>query len=421
MEGEYQRLRVIVAAPSSRRAFTIGELSPPLAAAAFGRLQLEGAPLQRADQLLLETSVAGNDPGALLCLRCRVSQALDQKLRALHRQFGCRHQLDLVDMATTVLDDQGQPLPWQAAPCDPPRRDPFPLTVLRSFQPERSSLGTWSRVLLQSQPDLVRLLRWHGLLLIRDWALLAHASPARMERAWHLHGRSGLSIRRVLELHQHFCRQYAQISGTGSGHWQPDGLFLRHLDPATSPLDLRAALLAMAQAVRRERLNHPPQQPSGLEPGDGSSGAEWQGRLQRLDACLQRALRHQLPAMLGEGRSDADLRARIWLGFAEGLSQRAIAARCGPAGSLSQASVSRKLQLEAHAATIATTAAQDLRGEQGFEDLGQSAADSERIVAGLRTYLLDPVPDDGRSRLALWLLPLLHVLPLPQDLPLTTT
>jgi len=407
MDGEYQRLRTLVAAQGSQRAFRIGEIAPPQASEALQRLGLAGVAHQQADRSLWQVSTGQDDPGALLCLRCRVSQASYQKLQALHRQFGQRHQLDLIDMAATVLDDQGQPLPWQGAVEGSKRPEPFTMRVLRSFQPERASLATWSRVMLQSHPELVQLLRWHGLLMIRDWALLAHASPSRMERAWHLYGRSALPIARVRSLHRLFREQYAATAGTESGHWHPDVTFLRRLDPGTPPASLEASLLAMARALRLERLQTPPEVPWEEASQQGEEGRDWGGLRQQLNSCLQRALERQLPAMLGRGKADGALRVCLWRGFAEGLSQRALLARCAPGTKVHQSTVSRKLQLMAHATAIATTAAGELRGEQGFEELGSSLADTERIVAQLRTYLLEPRAAEGRPRLAEWLLPLL--------------
>lgn len=404
MEEAYLRLKALVAAPRSSRGFAIGEILPAAAREACARHRLSAAgPLQEADRLLLESLTETDDHGALLCLRCRVSQAVHQKLLALHRQFGQRHQLDLIDLAATVLDDQGQTLPWQPQSLS----EPFTITVLRRYKPARAGLGTWTRVMVQSHPELVQLLRHHGLLLIRDWALLAHASAARMQRAWQLHGRAALPLARVRSLHALFCQQYAAAAGTESGQWQPDAAFLRQLDPGTPAERLRTALLAMAQAVRLERLGTPP-------PLDGSEPAaadpperDWQPLQQQLERCLLEALRQQLPLMLGLGRSDQALRTSLWRGYAEGLSQRAMAERCAGPVPPNQSSVSRKLQLQAHLTVIATKATLALRQQKGFEELGRSPADSDRIVAELRSYLNEPQSIDGRSRLAHWLLPLL--------------
>jgi hypothetical protein len=413
MDAEYQRLRALVAAPRSSRAFRIGEISPPQAAEAFDRLALAGESALQIEGRLLESSRDLGDAGALLCLRCRVSQALHQKLRVLHRQFGQRHQLDLMDMAATVLDDQGQLLPWQP-PAEAKDAEPFTLAVVRGFQPSRGgNLATWSRVMLQSHPELVQLLRWHGLLLIRDWALLAHSSPTRMERAWHLHGRLALPIQRVRSLHQLFRQEYADAADTDSGHWQPDAIFLKKLDPGTPHATLMAALQAMAKALRHERLQTLPNLPAVEASAAEPEPREWLALQQRLNTCLHQALLRQLPAMLGAGKAEESLRRCLWQGFAEGLSQRTIAERCGLGGKGSQSTVSRKLQIQAHVSAIVTSAARELRGHRGFEELGHSTADSERIVAALARYLMEPLPPDARPRLAHWLQPLLP----PSDCP----
>ena len=377
MPEEYLRLKALVSAPRSSRGFAIGEILPSGAREAVDRHGLAGEPLPQTDRRLLENGTQG-DAGALLCLRCRVSQAVHQKLLALHRQFGRAHQLDLVDMAATVLDDQGAPLSWEPAE-GKPGAEPFTMSVLRGFRPARAGLATWSRVMVQSHPELVQLLRSHGLLLIRDWALLAHTSATRMQRAWQLHGREALPIQRVRSLHQLFCEHYTASAGTDSGQWQPEESFLQRIDPGTPPERLRSALLAMAQAVRRERLGTPPPLDWHEPEGPEADSRDWLPLQQRLNTCLQQALQEQLPLMLGRGRADQALRTALWRGYAEGLSQRAMAERCAGPEPPNQSTVSRKLQLQGHLSAIAIAATERLRSEKGFEDLGRTPAESDRI------------------------------------------
>jgi hypothetical protein len=116
MEVDYRILRALVPAAHSSRGFTIGSRRQSAAVLALDRLQLSSTPTTSSDRQLLDTSRRLNDPEALLCLRCHVSQAIEQKLLALMRRFGRSHQLDLIDMAATVLDDPGPPIvpsPWR--------------------------------------------------------------------------------------------------------------------------------------------------------------------------------------------------------------------------------------------------------------------------------------------------------------------
>ena len=415
----YHQFRTLVAAPRSARAIAIGSRPSPLAATALERRGLTGlAPSTPRDRYLFEAGGADDDRGALLCLRCRVSHAAVQRIEALYRQFGSSHQLDLIDMAATVLDDQGAPLPWPQADQPPAGHRPFALEVIESFRPELAGLGQWTRVRVQSHGALAQLLREHGLLLIRDWALLAHSSPTRMERAWRSHGQAALDLTSVRRLHQSFRRHYSQAMAdlvSRRRRWEPNIAFLERLDPAVAADVTRRRLQALASALRRERLDPltaPKQEylEAELAPGDGA-GADGHApppeRIGLLERTLRRALAQQLPAMLAATGAEAALRACLWRHYALGLRQREISEACG----CCQAKVSRRLQPSAHAGVIATTALTQLAGQEGFEAVGGCLKATETQVAALRDYLLGcPVATD-RPRLALWLAPLLAAIP----------
>jgi hypothetical protein len=255
---------------------------------------------------------------------------------------------------------------------------------------------------------LVRLLREHGLLLQRDWSLLAHASPGRMARAWEQHGSAALSLSRVATLHQRFRDHYRQARAERlAAAWEPGALFLSALDPPTAaPLTL-GRLQAMAAALRRDRLAALPMAgPEGLEAVAAAAPAEEPspGRVAVVEAALRRALARQLPAMLAADGPEVALRACLWRHYAKGDSQRRIGEACG----CCQPKVNRRLQCAAHASAIATTALGFLLGREGFEAVGRSLAATESQAAALRDYLLASPADGARPRLAHWLEPLLE-------------
>ena len=252
----YQQMRTVMAAPRLARSIAIGSRFCARAAAMLERLGLAGVtPSAAVDRQLLEARAGGqarelDEAGLLLCLRCRVSHAAEQKILALVRHFGQRHQLDRIDLAATVLDDGGDPLPWPSVGTSGAAHRPFSLEVIDSYRPELAGLGHWTRLRVQSHPPLVRLLREHGLLLQRDWSLLAHASPGRMARAWEQHGSAALSPAQVATLHQRFRDHYRQARGERlAAAWEPGALFLSALDPPTAaPLTL-GRLQAMASTT----------------------------------------------------------------------------------------------------------------------------------------------------------------------------
>lgn len=207
-------------------------------------------------------------------------------------------------MAATVLDDRGQLLPWPDSPSSVMGR-PFSIDVLLHFQPQRAGLGHWTRVRVQSHEPLVTLLRQQGLLLIRDWALLAHSSATRMARLWRWHGRDGLDLATVSRLHAAYGRLYDRAlegSNLPRRRWDPSDAFLEEVDPDVPARITRERLQAMASALRRERLGQTPCQVDAMAPssdGDPDDISNDRALVALLDDSLRRALERQLPAMLG--------------------------------------------------------------------------------------------------------------------------
>ncbi|MEB3324036.1 MAG: hypothetical protein VKM17_01710 [Cyanobacteriota bacterium] len=408
MVGPYGTLRALVPAPRSPRGLAIGSLDPPSALAGLRRLGLapDASTAPATDRLLLEAGGAGGDGASLLSLRCRASHPIEQQLLSLHGRWGASHQLDLLEMASRVLDDDGRLLPW-APPAEQPKRyEPFGLRVLSDWRPEVASLDRWCRVRVQSDPGLRQLLLSHGLLLIGPWALLASASRRRVEQAWHAYGQGGFTAAVATALHASYLPLYRQAKeahkqqwGRSRG-WAPDQAFLERLRPAVPPGDTLKRLQAIAAALRRYGLEGPPAETPLLTaaPDEGGSDDDLAGLAACLDPALQRACQRHRSSLLQAAGHDAALLRCLWSAYSEGLSQRACAERCG----CSQAMVSRRLQLQRHATAIATAAALELGRRPSFASRLRSSEDCERLVAALASHLLAPHPDDQRPRLARW-------------------
>jgi hypothetical protein len=110
MASPYQELRQLVAI-NAERGIAIGGAVIP---AAQQLLDAQGLTASEGDadtdRQLLNQALNSSEPGALLCLRCRISHPLEAKLRGLQRQYGEHYGLDLIDLASYALDDDGRPL-----------------------------------------------------------------------------------------------------------------------------------------------------------------------------------------------------------------------------------------------------------------------------------------------------------------------
>ncbi len=410
MVGPYATLRALVSAPQSTRGIAIGNLMPAAAQEALSSqgLALAAEATSAIDRLLLQATTDRADQPSLLSLRCRASHPIEQQVRSLHGRWGESHRLDLLEMASRVLDDDGRLLSWAAPGEAPPGHVPFSLQVLGDWRPEVAGLDRWCRVRVQSDPGLRQLLLSHGLLLMGPWALLAAASRRRVEAAWHAYGQGRFTATTASELHARYQILYRTAKeahrarfGRSRG-WTPDGAFLLHLQPETPPGETLDQLQAIAMALRRFGLEGPsphPDQAMNVTNGDGEDHDELAAFAARIDPALQRACQHHRSVIVRGRGEEARLLHCLWKAYGEGLSQRAMADCCG----CSQAMVSRRLQLQRQAIAIATTAARELGRHPVLASRLATTADWERLVAALSAHLLAAPPEGQQPRLALWL------------------
>ena len=407
---------------------------PPLGvAAAQQAIQALGLeehePTPQADRALIHRSQEQDDPGALLCLRCRISHPIRDRLQALYNSHQEEHGLDLIEMASFVLDDKGElefparqgerrgpPFRWSILSSLPEKTlHPFSAEVLRSYNPALCGLPHWARQKVQCNAELKTYLRQQGLLLISDWALLADTSPTRIRQAWDSFGQGTCSADQAVNLHGPYRAHYRSAmdtyrasTGKASG-WQPDAAFLRQIAPDLAPTDCFEQLQAMARAVRlvktgqwqqaaplgqeiEEGLADPA---SSIDPEDAATSGELTAR---IDAALQRAMDAYLPGAVRSEGKDGELLSCLWRGYGEGLTNRPLADRCGCA----PGTVSKKLRLEMHTTAVATAAALELRRQPAFAEVGRSVEGAERMLQALRNHLLEPEREAERAPLRRW-------------------
>ncbi|MGB5900376.1 MAG: hypothetical protein WBG66_19445 [Geitlerinemataceae cyanobacterium] len=110
---------------------------------------------------------------AQLCLRCFISHQIYQ----VCRQIAAQYDLDGNLLFPFVLDDT------------PDRSFPSPSgyrslagKILETFDPDRSSLATWTVRLVKRHPELNGFLLQHGIYQISDWAILNDTKPQQLQR-----------------------------------------------------------------------------------------------------------------------------------------------------------------------------------------------------------------------------------------------
>lgn len=381
------------------------------------------------DQLLLEEARQHEDQGAFLCLRCRVSWPLEQRVRNLHRQFQSNYGVELLELAAFALDDTGRHLAYLPDPAAKARGpEPFGVEVIRSYEPKLSSLGHWAKQKLVGNPALKTYLRQQGVVMKRDWCLLGDASHRQvLEAVSRLDGcippQTAEALHRsYLPLYRQAKLQHLQSTGRQQG-WEPDEAFLLALDPQRPASHTKTVLEQIAKAVRRLQSGQWQKQEAALFDGealerwaDKAAAKEWgqadpDEGLQDLDLVrlVEEAGLHYSEQLL-QGLSTESLERRIWQAWSEGLRQRQIAERCGT----NQARVSRTVKEEMRAGEIATLALERLRRampeqpQAAWAAVFRSVERLQEAEARLMNHLLQPEQEGGISPLRRWVQQTLH-------------
>lgn len=409
MSPSYRHLRCLQHGRDSGPAVVIGKFEPPAAVEAAARHGLAD-PCRSSDLLLLDAAAAGDD-GAFLCLRCLVSEPLEQKIRAIHRERGQVHDLDLVTLAGFALDDRGDLVNFASLKALPEARvRPFTAQVVCSYDSSRAAgLPYWARTKIQACNELKAYLRQHGVLLISDWALLADSSPKRVREALELFGTAALTAERAVALHAAYRQAYGpakalhlQRTGKQSG-WLPDEAFLLEIAPDQIAQTTHSQLVAMAGAIRRlltqrgmaslEALGEQGMEavdPASLEPAlDDEGSADAAEQLASIHAALDRACGPRVQAAIAADRPKWEQfpeRLQAWQLYGQGLGQRDIAEATGHKPSW----VSKLLMEKQLSSDIATAAAVELKRLPAFAALGSSVEGAERLVEALRNHLNTP-------------------------------
>jgi hypothetical protein len=142
--------------------------------AQFGDLDSDRPPAEIQAHLL---DLSPTQPIADLCLRCFISNQIEQVCIQLEQQFGLNHGFSRQDLLAVVLDDDGRP-----------ERDADSTYVsvarhiLNTFEPSKGSLTTWTIRLVKHHRELNQFLLECGVCLLSDWAILNDTNANKLRR-----------------------------------------------------------------------------------------------------------------------------------------------------------------------------------------------------------------------------------------------
>lgn len=111
------------------------------------------------------------------CLQCFISHQIERVCLKLESQFGAEHGFTCNDLLPFVLDDDGTGQTRNATSYQSLSQD-----ILQSFDPEQSSLSTWTTRRVKHHKELNAFLLEHGVYLVSDWAILNDTRPKQLQR-----------------------------------------------------------------------------------------------------------------------------------------------------------------------------------------------------------------------------------------------
>ena len=160
-----------------------------------------------ADELL--KSNANKRYLAELCLQCFVSHQIARVCQQLEIQFGVEHGFTSGDLLARVLDFKANRQGREATTPVKTSYQSLPDDILQSFDPEQSTLATWTTRRVKHNRDLNDFLLEHGVYLVSDWAILNDTTPKQLQRIfWQFHQLTPLEIEQAKQLLESYHAVY---------------------------------------------------------------------------------------------------------------------------------------------------------------------------------------------------------------------
>ncbi len=118
---------------------------------------------------------------AQMCLRCAISSFIEQTCIQLEVSFGSNHGFTRQDLFPFVLDDFT--FEREVSGKKPASSyQSLATEILQTFEPERSSLATWTTRLVKHHRELNTFLLQHGVYLVSDWAILNDTNSKQLQQ-----------------------------------------------------------------------------------------------------------------------------------------------------------------------------------------------------------------------------------------------
>ncbi|HBB36136.1 MAG TPA: hypothetical protein DDZ80_17610 [Cyanobacteria bacterium UBA8803] len=119
---------------------------------------------------------------AQICLKCFISSQIERVCQRLATQFGDAHGFTYRDLLPCVLNDDSRRYITEATIPPSTSYQSFLDEILHSYDPEQSSLATWTTRRVKHHKEINAFLLEHGVYLVSDWAILNDTTAKQLER-----------------------------------------------------------------------------------------------------------------------------------------------------------------------------------------------------------------------------------------------
>jgi hypothetical protein len=156
------------------------------------------------------------------CLRCLISHLIKDYCLKLEQEYGQKHDFTSAELFAQVLVDR------QRLRTDATRPNEQSLTtrILQTFDPNKSSLSTWTRRVFKSDRLVKDFLLSHEIELVTDWMILCYTTPGKLQKVLTYFGRTQAEIDQALQLlntyHEIYRNELLQKRKAGSKSRYPD-------------------------------------------------------------------------------------------------------------------------------------------------------------------------------------------------------
>jgi hypothetical protein len=143
------------------------------------------------------------------CLQCFISSQIERVCQQLAIQFGAKHGFTCSDLLPFVLDDDGRRQPTEGTTLVDTLYQSLVREILQSFDPEQSTLATWTTRRVKHHKELNAFLLEHGVYLVSDWAILNDTSPKQLQRIFsEFHHLTPIEIQQAKQLLESYHAVY---------------------------------------------------------------------------------------------------------------------------------------------------------------------------------------------------------------------